>query len=158
MKLDKKSQLKKTLISLANSYVEICRLQDCYTDDPKAKEIREKALKQTKKFINLINSVNHTDILESIYRTFIGGKETLFAVMIGVCIKKDTVKYWDTTKKGYDEFVAKEKEAQELYEKALNEKKIKQDAIEKAKKEGKKVEFMLKDGKLEPVFTEEKPN
>ena len=151
-------QLQKTLTTLAIAYIEICKLHKILTDDPKQKEICDKGVKTAKRFIKLVENIKHTDIMWSIYKTFINGKESLFTLMLATSIRKDTVKHWDSTEKGYKEFVEMEETAKKEYEKELEEQKKKAEMLKKAKEEGKKVEYVMKNGKLEPTIVEEKPN
>lgn len=156
MGLDEKALLKNALIGLCNAYIDIAKLKKHTAVEQKDKDICEKVIRKTKKSINIIKNVNHIEILRSIYNTFIGGKETLFAVMVGSVNHKSTVSYWDKSEKGFQEFLQREEEAKKVYEQEQEKKKKQADAVKKAQEEGKKVEFVMKDGKLEPVFTEEK--
>ena len=156
MKYDEKTFYKNTLISLLNSYIEIAKLKRFLATELKDKEICDRVIRKTKKSIHIIKDVNHVEILRSVYNTFIGGKETLFAVMVGSINHKDTISTWDKTEKGFQEFLQREEDAKKVYKEEMEKKKAQEDAIKKAKEEGKKVEFVMKDGKLEPVFTEEK--
>ena len=157
-KYDEKTFLKDTLISLCNAYIEIAKYKKYLADNTADKGVCDKVIRKAKKSIYIIKNVNHVEILRSIYNTFIGGKETIFAIMVGAVNHKDTVVRWDKTEQGFKEFLDREEESKKLYEQELEKQKAKADAVKKAKEEGKKVEFVMKDGKLEPVITEEKQN
>ena len=158
MGLDEKTLLKNALIGLCNAYIDIAKLKKHLAIDQKDKDICDKVVRKTKKSIKIISEINHIEILRSVYNTFIGGKETIFAIMVGAVNHKDTVVYWDKTEKGFADFLKREEDAKKQYEEEMAKQQAKADAIKKAKDEGKKVEFVMKDGKLEPVFTEEKAN
>ena len=158
MGLDEKSLYKRSLISICLAYIEIAKLKKFAAVEQKDKDLCDKVVRKTKKAIKIIGEINHIEILRSIYNTFIGGKETMFAILVGAVNHKDTVVKWDKTEKGFQEFLQKEEEAKKLFEEEQAKKKAQSDAIKKAKEEGKNVEFVLKEGKLQPVITDKKVN
>ena len=60
--------------------------------------------------------------------------------------------------KGFKDFQQKEIEARAKSEQELKDKMAMQETIRKAKEEGKKIEFSLVDGKLQPTIVEDKAN
>lgn len=153
-----KEQLKKIFVSMLETNIAIMKLQMTLTD--KAEEIKglKKFINQSRKAITIINSVMHYEILISLYNTFINGKETYFMTLCKTITNKKTINRWDKTKKGFQEFVMLEAEAKAKskaeYDKKLKEKEM----IEQAKKDGKKVEMVYVDGKLQPRIVEEQVN
>lgn len=161
-KIDKidvqKARLKKIFVNMLNLNISIMNFQITLTD--KQEEIKglKRIIKKTEKAIELINSVVHYEILVSIYNSFVNGKEPFYVAFLSSISAKNTVKYWDRTKKGFKEFLKMEKDAKEKTDKEYAEKRKVKETIEKAKKEGKKIEMMYVDGKIKPVIVNEKPN
>lgn len=153
-----KARLKSVFISMLETNSAIMRFQLTLTDDPTEQKGLKKFIKDSQKAIQIISGVNHYEILVSLYNTFINGKETYFCTLEKTINRKDTIVKWDRTKKGFELFLQLESEAkaksQEEYEKKLKQ----QEMIRKAKEEGKKVEMVFVNGKLQPHIVEEKPS
>lgn len=153
-----KSRLKAIFTNMLATNYDIMRFQLTLTDKKEDIAGLKKLMKDTEKAMQIINSVVHYEILVSLYNTFINGKETYFTTLCKTINNKNTIKKWDRTKKGFDLFLKLESEARakskEEYEKKLKE----QEMIKKAKEEGKKVEMVFIDGKLQPRIVEEKPS
>lgn len=139
-------------IALMNFYKEIS------TDD-KSREICEKSIKQCKDGIRLIYKIKHIEILRSLFNKIVSGKEYYFA-MVGSLCSYDKIKSWDTTKKGFQEFLKLEKEAQEQAKREFDEEKKQQELIKQAQLEGKNIEMIYdtQTKKMKPVIVEEKSN
>lgn len=158
-KLDvQKVKLKRLFCSIIDTNINVMDFQLTLTD--KEEEIKglKHFIKESKKAKEIINSVVHFEILSSLYNSFLNGKETYFLSFVRVVNKKDTVVKWDRTKKGFKEFQQKEIEARAKSEQELKDKMTMQETIRKAKEEGKKIEFSLVDGKLQPTIVEDKAN
>lgn len=156
-KIEKQKQaLKNIFVRMLETNIEIMRFQITLTE--KEEEIKglKKFIKESEKAIEIVNSIVHYEILVSLYNTFVNGKESYFIALCKTINRKDTIKKWDRTQKGFDLFLKLESEAKakskEEYEKKLAEKEM----IENAKKEGKKVEMVLVDGKLKPHIVDDK--
>lgn len=153
-----KARLKKIFVSMLETNMAVMEFQITLTD--KQEEIKglKRFVSESKKAIEIINSVVHYEILVSLYNTFLNGKETYFATLCKTINNKKTIVRWDRTQKGFKEFIALESEAKAKtkaeYEKKMQEKEM----IEKAKEEGKKVEMVYVDGKLQPRIVEEPVN
>ena len=93
------------------------------------------------------------------YGNLITNKEYVFALAPAL-INSKKCKYWDTTKSGFDEFMALEKEANEIAKKKYEEQQKEQEMIEKAKQEGKKVEYVYDqvEKRNKPMIVEENNN
>lgn len=153
-----KARLKKIFVSLLETNMAVMEFQLTLTDKPEEIKGLKRFVSESKKAIEIINSVVHYEILVSLYNTFLNGKETYFATLCKTINNKKTIVHWDRTQKGFKEFIALESEAKAKtkaeYEKKLKEKEM----IEKAKEEGKKVEMVYVDGKLQPRIVEEQVN
>ena len=153
-----KEHLKKIFVSMLETNIAIMKLQITLTD--KEEEIKglKKFIKESEKAINIINSVVHYEILISLYNTFINKKETYFVTLCKTINNKKTIVRWDRTKKGFQEFVALEEEAKakskQEYEKKMEESRI----IQQAREQGKRVEMVYVDGKLQPRIVDEQLN
>lgn len=153
-----KSLLKSIFTTMLETNIEIMKFQITMTDKEEEKKGLKKYINETKKAINVIFEVRHYEILISLYNTFLNGKETYFMALCKTINDKKTISRWDKSEKGFQEFLKLEAEAKakskEEYEKRLKDREM----IIKAKQEGKKVEMVLEDGKLQPRIVEEKPN
>lgn len=155
-KIEKQKQaLKSIFVRMLETNIEIMKFQLTLTENEDEIKGIKKLIKDTEKAIQVVGSVSHYEILVSLYNTFVNGKESYFIALCKTINRKDTIKKWDRTQKGFELFLKLESEAKakskEEYEKKLAEKEM----IEKAKKEGKKVEMILVDGKLKPHIVEE---
>lgn len=145
-----KELLKRLFVKMLETNADIMRFQMTLTDKEEDLKGLKKFVKQTEKAIKIVQSVVHYEILVSLYNTFISQKETYFVTLCKTINNKETIVKWDRTEKGFKLFLQLESEAKakskEEYEKKLAQKEM----IVKAKEEGKKVEMVYIDGKLEP--------
>lgn len=153
-----KELLKKIFARLVETNIEIMKFQITLTK--KEDEIKglRKLIKTSEKAIEIINSINHYEILVSLYNTFVNKKEFYFISIMHNIVNKNTIVKWDRSEKGFKQFLKLESEAQELAKKEQEEKVKEQEFIRKAKEEGKKVEMIYKDGKIKPIIVEEPLN
>ena len=150
-----KELLKKLFVMMLETNIAIMQFQKTLTDKEEDIKGLKKFIKESEKAIEIINSIVHYEILVSLYNTFLNGKETYFVTLCKTVNNKKTIVRWDRTEKGFKEFVTLESEAK-AKSKAEYEKKLKeQEMIKKAKEEGKKVEMVYIDGKLQPRIVEE---
>lgn len=150
--------LKGIFFRMINVTEAILRYQMALTESEEERKGLKKYINETKKAYDIVTKVTHLDILESLYRTFIANKEIYFMSLVAMTTNKNTIVKWDRTEKGHKLFLELEKQAKEDYQKKLEEMKSNQDLIKKAKEEGKKVEMVLINGKLQPRIVEEKAN
>lgn len=153
-----KERLKALLISILQANEKIMVFHKTLTEDKKAIQVINKSIKQSRKAIEIISQVKHIEILNSLYNALVSGKENYFALFGSVILAKNNVVKWDTTEKGFQEFLRLEAEAKAKSKKEYEEKLKQQEMIKKAKEEGKKIEYAYKDGKLQPLIVEDKPN
>lgn len=137
--------------------IELMSYYKHYATDEKSKRICSKSIRHTQKSLERLPHIKHIEILQSLFNAIIGGKEVVF-VSAGslVCGKK--VEKWDSTEKGFKEFMALEQEAiKKAKEKAEQDQKDRE-LIANAKAEGKKVEMVYMNGKFRPMIVKEKDN
>lgn len=152
----RKESIVHILTKLMETNIELMTFYKHIASDDKSRKVCAKSIRQSKKAIEILPQIEHTDILVSLYNTLISGKENIFVMGASIISSKKT-QYFDKTKKGYKEFLMLEEEAQkknnEEREKTLKE----QEFIKKAKEQGKKIEYIMdKDtGKMKPVIVEE---
>lgn len=151
-----KLKLKQTLKSLVECAICILTFEKTLIDDPEQKKKIQKFINNGKKTKEIIDGIRHIEILISLFNTFITGKEQYFVIST-LTILKD-VKKFDSTEKGFKEFLKLEQESRAKFEKEQQEKKELQEKIAKAREEGKKVEMTYVNGKVTPIIVEEKPN
>lgn len=151
-------RLKETLVNILVANKSLMRFHKTLTNDEKALKVINKSIKQTDRAIEIIWSVKHIEILESLYNTLLSGKENYFVLFATLITRKNTIIKWDKTDKGFQEFLKLEEQAKakskEEYEKRLKQ----QEIIKKAQEDGKKIEMVYVNGKLEPHIVEEKAN
>lgn len=153
-----KNRLKKLFADILNVNIDIMCFQLTLTDKEEDIKGLKKLIRESEKAIEIINSIVHYEILVSLYNTFINGKETYFVSLVKTVNRKDTIVKWDRTKKGFDLFLKLESEARAKSKEEYEKKLAQQELIKKAKEEGKKVEMVYIDGKLQPHIVEENPN
>lgn len=153
-----KELLKKIFVLMLETNAQIMRFQLTLTEKPEDIKGIKKFIKQTEKAIEIVNSIVHYEILVSLYNTFINGKETYFVTLCKTVNNKQTIVKWDRTKKGFDLFLKLESEAKAKSKEEYEKKLAQQEMIRKAKEEGKKVEMVLIDGKLQPRIVDEPIN
>lgn len=150
-----KDLLKKVFVKMLETNANIMRFQMSLIDNEEEIKGFKKFIKQTEKAIKIVQCVVHYEILVSLYNTFICQKETYFMTLCKTINNKETIIKWDRTEKGFKLFLQLESEAKakskEEYEKKLAQKEM----IKKAREEGKKVEMVYVDGKLEPKIVDE---
>lgn len=158
-KLDvQKRRLKSVFYTMLNTNIAIMEFQLTLTDKPDEQKGLKRFIKMSNKAIEIISQVNHYEILVSLYNTFVNGKETYFATLCKTVCMKNTITKWDRTEKGFKLFLELENQAKAKSQEEYNKRIEQQEMIKKAKEEGKKVEMVLVDGKIQPRIVEEKPN
>lgn len=153
-----KERLKKVIISILSACENIMVFHKTLTNDKESLKIINKTIKRSRKATEIISQVKHIEILQSLYNTLVSGKENYFAVFGTLILAKNNVRRWDTTEKGFQEFVKLEAEAKARSKKEYEEKLKQQEIVRKAKEEGKKVEYSYENGKIKPIIIEDKPN
>lgn len=150
-----KELLKKTFVKMLETNIEIMKFQMTLTDKEDDIKGLKKFVKQTEKAISIVQSVVHYEILVSLYNTFISQKETYFMTLCKTINNKETIVKWDRTEKGFKLFLQLENEAKAKSKEEYEKKLAQQEMIKKAKEEGKKIEMVYVNGKLEPRVVEE---
>lgn len=151
------NQIKEIIISLLKVNLANIEFQKSISKEKEHRKTFTRLIQHTNKSIELVRNIKHLDILTSLYNTFASGKEA-FYITLSENVYKNVAK-WDSSEEGHQEFVKLEQESKAQYEREQKEKKEKQLAIEKAKQEGKKIEWTMNEkGKLEQTIVEEKVN
>lgn len=125
--------------------------------DRKSKLVCSRSIKDTEYALTHLHTIKHTDILEYLYSSFIGNNAVMYSVSSKL-VNSKKLAYFDS-EKGHQEFLdtmEEQRKEREEKEKAKRENAL---AIEKAKKEGKKVEMVYnpKTKNVEPLIVEENP-
>jgi len=150
-----KELLKKAFVKMLETNIEIMKFQMTLTKKEDDIKGLKKFVKQTEKAISIIQSVVHYEILVSLYNTFISQKETYFMTLCKTVNNKETIVKWDRTKRGFKLFLQLESEAKAKSKEEYEKKLAQQEMFKKAKEEGKKIEMVYVNGKLEPRVVEE---
>lgn len=151
-----KQTLKNIIINLLNTNISIMEFGKLLTKEEKEIRFYKKAIRHSKKAIELVQGIEHIEILSSLYNSFISGKEAYF-ITLEVVISKNVQK-WDKTKKGFEEFLRLDEEARNKFKQEADERNKSMETIKKAREEGKKVEMVFENGKITPVVVEEPLN
>jgi len=153
-----KQKIKAIFNALLDTNIAIMQFQMTLTSDKNDIKGIKDLIRDSWKAKEIINSVVHYEILVSLYNTFLNNKETYFMTLCKTVNNKKTIQKWDRTEKGFQMFLTLENEAKakskEEYEKLVQQ----QEMIKQAKEQGKKIEMVLVDGKLQPRIVEEKSN
>lgn len=158
-KLDvQKVRLKSIFLSMLQTNIAIMEFQLTLTDDPKEIKGLKRYIRDTKKAMEIVTSITHYEILASLYNTFLNNKEPFYMLLCQTIIRKDTIVKWDRTEKGFKLFQKLESDAKAKSKEEYEKKLAQQEMIKKAREEGKKVEMVFIDGKLQPHIVEEKSN
>ena len=152
-----KAQLKHLFIEMLLTNLAIMNFQLTLTNGKEEQKGIKKFIKDTHKAITIINSVVHYEILVSLYNTFLNGKEAYYLTLCKTINNKTTIVKWDRSEKGFKLFLELENQAKAKSQEEYNKRVAQQEMIKKAKEEGKKVEMVFIDGKLQPRIVEEKP-
>lgn len=158
-KLDvQKEHLKHIFVDMIVTNIDIMQFQMTTTTKKEEKQGLKKWIKLSEKAIEIIHSVDHYEILVSLYNSFVNKKELYFLTLVNSVVDKNTITKWDKSEKGFKEFLKKEQQAIAQSKQEAKENQDNIEFIRKAKEQGKKVEMLFKDGKLKPVIVEEKSN
>lgn len=136
--------------------IAMCDYNKSLTKDKIARQKLNKFAKMCEKAKEYLPTIKHDDVLYGIYKNVIIGKEPVYTMCPSLILHKAT-KHFDT-EKGHKEYVKLEKVAKEEEIKANEKLKDKQKAVAKAKSEGKDVEYVYKDGKMQQVIVDKGNN
>lgn len=150
-----KECLKKIFVKMIATNIAIIEFQLTLTN--KKEEIKglKNIIKRSNRAIDIINDINHYEILVSLYNAFVNRKEPYFVSFV-CTIDRKVINKWDKTEKGFKEFLEEEQQAVENDINNELEKRKTAKMIQQARAEGKKVEMMYVDGKIKPVIVNEK--
>ena len=152
---NEKRYLVDILTKLLETNIELMKYFKSMASDTKSKRVCAKSILNSRKAIETLPTIEHIEILKSLYNLLISGKENMFAVGGGVIISKQT-QYWDKDPNGFKEFMEIEKENKQKYEEQLEKRKKYQETLKQAKEQGKKVDMVYNNGELEPIIVENK--
>lgn len=134
--------------------IELMNYYKCYAADDKSKKVCNKSIRQTKKSLEKLPHIKHIEILQSLFNAIVSGKEVVF-VSAGALVGGKNVERWDTSEKGFKEFMKLEEESRKANQQRIEEEQRNKEFVENAKKQGKKVTYAYVDGKLKPTIEEE---
>lgn len=150
-----RAKIRNAIISLLKTQVALFEFEKTLFTDEKDIKMCDELINDAKKAQDIVMKIDHGDILVSIFNTYLGGKESYFAVLSKSIVKN--VEHWDT-EEGFKEFLELEAQAKQLYKQDLKEKEETRATIEKARAEGKQIEMVFENGKVKPIVVEEKKN
>lgn len=143
-------------IKIINKLIELNELLVDYnktlTNDPQIRKTYNLYKKKCAKSKENLLNIKNEDVLDSVYKNLFYGKEPIYTLAIALLTSKK-IKFYDS-KKGHKVFL----ELEEDYKNKVikEQKKVAENnkVVEEAKKNGKKVEFLVKDGKMQPVIVD----
>ena len=149
----------KILTGILTTNISIMYMYKENATDEKSKSICNKSIRQCRKGIKLLPTIQHIEILRSLMEKIVYGKEHYFAVSGALC-SYDKIITWDTTENGFLEFTKLEEEEKLLRQKQFEEKQKQQEFVKQAQEQGKNVEMIYdKDTKqIKPIIVDEKTN
>lgn len=152
----KRKQLTNIIKKVLETNIELMTYYKHYASDEKSKRVCSKSIRQTRKSLEKLPHIKHIEILQSLFNAIVGGKEVIF-VSAGSLINSKNVEKWDTTNKGFKEFLQLEEQEREAKRKEFEEHQKQQKMMEQAKKDGKKVEMVFDPTtkKVKPVIVED---
>lgn len=158
----KDSKKREYLLKILENYLQTCKsLMEYFkavASTKEAKNICSKSIRDLNKSLKVITLINHIEILEYLYATFIGNNAIAYSVSGKVVLSKK-LSYYDTNK-GFKEFQEMLEEQKKENEEREKKRKESVEALKRAKEMGKKVEMVYdKDTKTtKPMIIEEKAN
>lgn len=151
-----KTEIIKILNKIIDVSEELTIFNKSLVKDPNERTKFNKFLKLCQQAREYLPTIKHEDVLVSLYRNIVCGKESVYTMCPALICHKAT-RHFDT-EKGHAEFLKLEKVAREEEKKAAEEIAKKRETIKIAKEQGKKLDFIVKDGKMEQVVVDTKDN
>lgn len=151
--MTKREHINAILSEIIQVSILLCDYNKSLTKDAEKRKKLNKYRKICLKASEQLYHFKHDEVVYSIYKNVVVGKEALFT-MCPSLINHKASKYFDTDK-GFKEFLKLEEQSAIEEKKAQEEILKKQKSIENAKKDGGKLDFVMKNGKLEPVIVKE---
>ena len=151
-----KTEIIKILNKIIDVSEELTIFNKTLVKDPKERTKFNKFLKLCQQAKEYLPTIKHEDVLESLYRNIVCGKESVYTMCPALICHKAT-RHFDT-EKGHEEFLKLEKVAREEEKKAAEEIAKKRENMKLAKEQGKNLDFIVKDGKMEQVVVDTKDN
>lgn len=142
--------------AMLNTNIELMTYHKRIAKDKKMKKLCQKSIDETKQGIIKLNKINHIEILRSIYKTTMLGKESIFVVCGSLCNFKE-IDNWDNTESGFQDFLKLENQGNQDELDEYNEKIKQQEILEQAQKDGKTIEYVFdkESGKTKPVIVDD---
>lgn len=149
----KRKYLVNIIRKVLETNIELMTYYKYYAVDEKSKRVCNKSIRQTKKSLERLPHIKHIEILQSLFNAVVSGKEVIF-VSAGSLVGGKNVERWDSTEKGFKEFMKLEEEAVKKAKEKAEEEQKERELIAKAKAEGKQVEMVYMNGKIRPMIKE----
>lgn len=146
------------MTNLIKTNIELMKYHKRIAKDKHGRNVCQRSIDNSEQSLIKLPKIKHIEILRSIYKTAIVGKESIFVVG-GAIANFEKVQEWDS-EEGFPAFLELEQKGQKMEQEEMERKIEYQQAIEKAQKEGKEVEFVYdKDtGVAKPVILDTKEN
>lgn len=157
MKNKKVEHLKSIIRAYLLTNIEIMEYLKLNAPDTKSKRVCTKVIKDSKNAIDHLDTFKRVEILDYLYASLIGNSVIAYSVSPKLVLSKKLMEI-DNDEQKYQDFLA-ELEEQRIYnEKKYQERLEYQQAVENAKKQGKKVEMVYdkEKNKVIPTIVDDK--
>lgn len=148
------------LLSIIHNYLEmsisLMEYYKCVAPTRKAKYTCTKSIRSLQQAKIDICRYKHIELLEYIYASLIGNNVIMYSLS-GTLVSSKKIKEWDT-EQGFVDFQKEMEEQRKKHEEEQKQRALDQQAIQKAKEQGKKVEMVYdkETKKVRPLIVEEK--
>lgn len=154
--MGKRESVINILIRIIDVAEEMAIFNKTLVKDSKKRKSFNKFLKMCENAKEYLPTIKHDEVLFSIYNNIVHGKEALYTMCPSLIMHKAT-RHFDT-EKGFKEFIKLENQGKKEEIKQQEEFRKKQELLAKAKKEGKELQFVYKDGKMQQVIVDKGEN
>ena len=153
----KREYLKSIIKSYLHTNIEIMSYLKANAPDTKSKRVCTKVIKDSEHAIAHLDTIKRIEILDYLYASLIGNSVIAYSVSPKLILSKKLVEI-DNDDEKYQDFLADLEEQRIYNEKKYQERLEYQQAIENAKKQGKKVEMVYdkENKKVIPTIVEDK--
>ena len=157
----KDSELREQLINLIKQQLELnianCKfMKRLYRGNKSTIKVLNKSIKESTKALVVVHQIKHIELLRAIYADIIG-KYSAVLMLGGTYISSKALFHIDNDEKAFNEFMENQKIEQEQAIKKAKERQEYAQAVEKARQDGKRVEFVVDPAtnKVKPVIVDE---
>lgn len=155
--MNKREHIINILNRIIDVAVEMAKFNKTLIADKQKRTKINKYIKMCEKAKDRLLTIKHEEVLYSIYENVAGKSKISLYTMCPSLIMHKATKHFDTDK-GFKEFLKLEEIGKKEEIAKAEEIRKNQEIIAQAKKEGKEVEFVYKDGKMQQIIVDKQTN